>query len=60
MLAREMEVKEVNRKVERGRQLGRSSRVDESTQQEMYRASHLNQQSLMTDLTSGHKAHSNT
>ena len=45
MLAREMEVKEVNRKVERGRQLGRSSRVDESTQQEMYRASHLSQQS---------------
>ena len=45
MLAREMEVKEVNRKVERGRQLGRSSRVDESTQQEMYQPSHLTQQS---------------
>ena len=44
MLAREMEVKEVNRKVERGRQLGRSSRVDESTQPEMFRASHLNHQ----------------
>ena len=39
MLAREMAVKDVDRKVDRGRQLGRSSRVDESTQQEMYRAS---------------------
>ena len=31
MMASQMEAREVNRKVERGRQLGRSSRVDERT-----------------------------